>query len=100
MEIPALGVVDDLITVAESGYKSARLNSFINAKTALKKLQFGPDKCHVLHIGKHHEDYQKVYHYVEGWKMSEVQDLQTGEFLFSESYDGEHIMSAEGVEKY
>ena len=39
--IPALGVVDDIITVSESGHKSAMMNSFINAKTAIKKLQFG-----------------------------------------------------------
>ena len=50
VEIPALGVVDDLLTVCESGYKAARMNSLINAKTAIKKLQFGPQKCHVLHV--------------------------------------------------
>ena len=76
------------------------MNSFINAKTALKKLQFGPDKCHVLHIGKDHKDYLKVPHYVEGWKVSEAEDFHTGVTTVEESYDGEHLMSAEGVEKY
>ena len=37
VEIPALGWVDDLITVSESGYKASRLNAFVNAKLAMKK---------------------------------------------------------------
>ena len=45
VEILALGVVDDLLTVCESGYKAARMNSFINANTAIKKLQFGPESA-------------------------------------------------------
>jgi hypothetical protein len=98
--IPALGVVDDLITVSESGYKSAKMNSFINAKTAIKKLQFGPDKCHVIHVGRNQEAYKNVDHYVEGWKMQEVQDIFTGEPHIEEAYDGEHGMTAEGVQKY
>ena len=100
VEIPALGVVDDIITISESGPKAAMMNSFINAKTALKKLHFGPDKCHVLHIGKDHKDFLKVPHYVEGWKVSEAEDFHTGVTTVEESYDGEHLMSAEGVEKY
>ena len=85
--IPALGVVDDLITVSESGYKSAKMNSFINAKTAIKKLQFCPDKCHVIHVGRNQEAYKNVDHYVEGWKMQEVQDIFTGEPHIEEAYD-------------
>ena len=39
IEIPALGMVDDILTIAESGYKTARMNAFITAKIALKKIQ-------------------------------------------------------------
>ena len=98
--IPALGVVDDIITVSESGHKSAMMNSFINAKTALKKLQFGPQKCHVIHIGKKHSDIKKIQHYVEGWDVQEVQDFQTGWRDVEETYDGEYTMSAECAERY
>ena len=38
--IPLLGQVDDLIGVAEAGYKSSQLNSYVNVKTADKDLQF------------------------------------------------------------
>ena len=33
--IPALGWIDALITVSESGHKTARMNSFINAQIAI-----------------------------------------------------------------
>ena len=39
VEIPALGFVDDIISVSESGYKTTRMNSFINAQIAIKKLR-------------------------------------------------------------
>ena len=39
IEIPDLGFVDDVITVSESGFKTARLNSFMNAQFAMKKLR-------------------------------------------------------------
>ena len=50
--VPVLGMVDNILSISESGYKTCRLNAFLNAKTALKRLQFGPDKCHVLFVGK------------------------------------------------
>ena len=42
--IPILGQVDDIIGVAEAGYKTNQLNAYINVKTADKELQFGPEK--------------------------------------------------------
>ena len=40
-------------------------------------------------------------HYVEGWKMKEVQDIPAGEPHNEEAYDdGEHDMTAEGVQHY
>ena len=45
VEIPPLGMVDDLICVSECGFQSARMNSYINFKTNSKKIQFGISKC-------------------------------------------------------
>ena len=59
VEIPALGWIDDVITVSESGYKTARLNSFINAKFALKKLRLGAKKCYMMHVGNNNLRLQK-----------------------------------------
>ena len=52
VKIPALGWIDDLITVSESGHKTARMNAFINAKLAIKKLRLGAKKCFMMHGGK------------------------------------------------
>ena len=52
VDVPPLAMVDDLLIVTECGFKSAMANSFINCKTNLKKLQFGIDKCHKMHVGK------------------------------------------------
>ena len=38
---PLLGQVDDLIGVAEAGFKSAQLNFYVYVKTADKDLLFG-----------------------------------------------------------
>ena len=50
--IPPLGLVDDLFSISSCGLKTTAMNSFINTKTALKKLQFGTSKCIKLHVGK------------------------------------------------
>ena len=60
VEIPALGMVDDILTIAESGYKTARMNSFKTAKIALKKLKLGPNKCFVLHTEKEHKNFRNI----------------------------------------
>ena len=95
VEIPALVMVDDILTIAESGYKTARMNSFITAKIALKKLQLGPKKCFVLHTGKEHEDYKNVELFVDGWKLKDVKDVETDatsrEDILTESMEISHM---------
>ena len=87
VEILALGVVDDLLTVCESGYKAARMNSFINANTAIKKLQFGPRKCHILHVGKKHEDTKKLH---TMWKTGKCRKCKVS--MQERSHMKRHIM--------
>ena len=79
VEIPALGMIDDILTISESGYKTSIMNSFITAKIALKKLQFGPQKCFVLHTGKEHDEYKNTELFVDGWSMKTVSNVETGE---------------------
>ena len=77
VEIPALGMVDDILTIAESGYKTARMNSFITAKIALEKLQLGSNKCFVLHTGKEHTNFRNIELYVDWLKLRDVKDVET-----------------------
>ena len=50
--IPPLAMIDDLVSVSYCGLESLVMNTFLNAKSNVKKLQFGLSKCHKLHIGK------------------------------------------------
>ena len=79
VEIPALGWIDDLITVSESGYKTARINALINAQIASKKLRLGAKKCFMMHVGNKHEDYKNNQLYVDGWDVQTVESYTAGE---------------------
>ena len=87
--IPLLGMVDDILIISDSGYKSQRLNGYINAKTAIKRLQFGPDKCHIMHIGKNIPEHKKMKFYVDGWEMKEIDNKLTGNKETQETFNGE-----------
>ena len=63
--IPPLGMVDDLIAVAECGTESLLLNSFINAKTNVKKLQFGIYKCNKIHIRANNQKCPELFIEIE-----------------------------------
>ena len=67
--IPPLGMVDDLVGISEAGYKAQELNAYINVKTADKKLQFGPDKCKVMLVGKTQENFHKNKLFVDCWNI-------------------------------
>ena len=46
-----LGLVDDVVGVAEAGYKAHQLNVILNVKTSEKGLQYGIGKCKSMIIG-------------------------------------------------
>ena len=69
VDVPSLAMVDDLLIVTECGYKAT--NTFVNNKTNLKKLQFGTEKCHKMHVGKKVEEICPDL-FVDGWSMKEV----------------------------
>ena len=52
LEIPPIGYVDDMLTVAKSGQKSVVNNDIVNSVTESKKLRYGVDKCKQMHVGK------------------------------------------------
>ena len=50
--IPPLQMVDDQLAIAPCGLDAVITNSFMNAQTNLKRMQYGAHKCFRLHIGK------------------------------------------------
>ena len=98
--VPLLGMVDDTLLISECGYKTYRMNAFINAKTALKRLQFGPDKCHVMYVGKNIPEHKKMDLYVDGWKVQETKDVETGATTTQDIFEGEEDIMETNLEKY
>ena len=65
--IPPLGMVDDVVAVSRCGVESVLMNAFLNQKTNIKRLQYGPDKCHQLHVGKQKTLCPELY--IDEWKL-------------------------------
>ena len=76
VKVPALSMVDDLACVANTGLDSVELNSFINTKTNLKKIQFGANKCHQLHIGGKEHLVPNLF--IDNWEVKKVSETKTG----------------------
>ena len=90
-----LGMVDDLIGITEAGYKAQELNTFINLKTADKKLQFGLDKCKVMLVGNKIENFHKNELFVDCWdlKYDEEENL-------NENFEGKKEMKLTDSDPY
>ena len=56
MDVPALGMVDDVCSINECHTDSVEANAIINVKMEMKKLRLSQDKCSQIHIGKKKED--------------------------------------------
>ena len=52
VEIPPLGMIDDILAMSPCGFSGIQSNSVINSFVESKRLQFGEKKCHKLHIGE------------------------------------------------
>ena len=100
VDIP-LSMIDDLACIADTGRKTVEINSYINAKTSIKKLQFGVDKCYQIHVGgKEHTTPQL---YIDKWEENKIDgkmtDTCTGKVLMerreAEVYLGD-ILSRDG----
>ena len=64
-----------------------------------KKLQFGTDKCCKVQVGKKIDEVCPEMH-VDGWKMKEVKEIETGEIVLEDEYDGKTKTEKVLEEKY
>ena len=87
-------MVDDLACVSTCGLDTVKTNAFINAKTSLKKLQFGPDKCQKMHVGKNTPYCPELG--IDSWKTNI--ETKTGENI--DEFDGDVLMEESEEEKY
>ena len=103
--IPPLGMVDDQVGISNCGLDSALTTSHLNTQTNIEKLQFGPKKCHKMHIGRDTSICTK--NFIDTWKQDKKDDTVKSvldlvdiegdkhemELLFSDSYLGDVIQS-------
>ena len=74
------------------------MNSYMNAKTNLKKLQFGLEKCHRMHVGASTSFCPDLE--LDEWKLRNVLDIKTGETTLTDEYDGPRRPEDSDVEQY
>ena len=80
VEIPPLGLVDDLILISDCGYKTTKINTFINSKTNMSKLYFSAEKCKQMHVGKMKNETLCKNLEVEGWEEKVAKNKTTGKY--------------------
>ena len=78
--IPSLGLMDDNLTVSEAGH-----NVFMNENAAEKNLQFNPQKCKFMSIGRNKENVTPHKLEVDTWDI--VYD------------DADNLVETEGIKK-
>ena len=83
-----------MVVVSRCGIESVEMNAYLNQKTNIKRLQYGPDKCHQLHIGKNNILCPDLY--IDQWKLAKKDDLKTGvenlEDVLGDQYKLENVL--------
>ena len=97
--IPPLAMVDDLVSISHCGLNSVVMNSFLNTKSNVKKLQLGISKCHKLHIGKEKKTCPDLY--IDEWRVETVDQTEAGgEVTLKDIQDNEHLIQEVSEERY
>ena len=98
VDIHPLAMVDDLLTLSECGVDSVKMNGYPDAQTNFKKLQFGGDKCHKIHIGKKKHLCPDLC--VDNWELRKKDENKTGIRNMEDIFVGDFPMSEKNSAKY
>ena len=98
LDVPILGLIDDIIGISEAGYKAQIVNTILNLKSAEKGLQFGTSKCKKMIIGKETDRVRSNKIHVDKWSEKYVENEDTGETELEETYVGK--IEIEEVNEY
>ena len=96
--IPPLGMVDDTIGISNCGLDSVLMTAHLNAQTNIKKLQFGEDKCHKLHIGTNTN--VCCDNFVDTWLMERKGEDITSIMELVDREGGRHLLETVKSDKY
>ena len=89
--IPPLTMQDDTLGISECGFKSRKMNNFLNTRANIMNLQFGRDKCEKMHIGKDHDENICIEFEMDTWKDTLKKNINGEEEVLDE-YDGKRKM--------
>ena len=89
--IPPLAMIDDLVSVSYCGLDTIGMNSFLNSKSNVKKLQFGISKCHKLHVGKEKKTCPELY--LDEWVVNAVDHTEAcGSIILEDVQNDEQLV--------
>jgi hypothetical protein len=94
VEVGTLGMIDDLLLIAEAGVQTTIINAFINAEAAARGLQFGVSKCVQLKVNSKKNVYLNNKIKIDEW----VQDREDGvvKDVFNGKVETKHV----NIQKY
>ena len=72
--------------------------SFINAKTNVKKLQFGVDKCHPIHVGG--QEHLTPELYVDNWEVKKISEEGKGVKNLKDVCEGDIMVERADADTY
>ena len=96
--VPPLAMVDDVACPASCGIDSVEITAFLNAKTNVKKLQFGVEKCHQLHFGGKKNPCPDLH--IDNWGVKKCNETKTGFANLVDEHLGDHKLKDVEEEKY
>ena len=96
--VPPLAMVDDTLGVSVCGYRTNKMNTFLNTRTSIMGLQFGCDKCEKLHVcKKQNEDICQIIT-VDSWEEEAFKCDE--KWASQDMYRGKESMSEVKETKY
>ena len=84
--------------ISNCGIDSVLMNGFINSKTNQKKLQYGVEKCHKMHVGSKNHLCPDLF--IDSWEVKSVDALDTGVSSLVDSFTGSSLVECSDYEKY
>ena len=90
VKVPPLSMVDDIIAVSKCGSDTVETNAFLNAKTNVKKLQYGETKCVKMHVGSDKTVCPDLN--IDTWKVKSVKNHETNKYEISDEVGDKYVI--------
>ena len=98
VKVPPLTMVDDIIAVSKCGSDTVETNAYLNAKTNVKKLQYGETKCVKMHVGKNKTICPDLK--IDTWKVKSVKNHVTNKYSLCDQIGDKYIIKDTETQLY